>query len=77
MEWVSAVPIELILLIIFSLWLVLHYVTRWRSERARALSAEDQKMLAELSQSARKMEARIATLETILDAEVPGWRGRI
>lgn len=77
MEWVSAVPIELILLIIFSLWLVLHYVTRWRSARARALSAEDQKMLAELSQSARKMEARIVTLETILDAEVPGWRGRI
>lgn len=56
------------------LWLVLHYGTRWR--HARTLSPENERMLADLWQSTRRMEQRIVTLETILDAEAPGWRGR-
>lgn len=68
------VPIVLILVIVAPLWLVLHYVTRWRA--TKTLSSEDEKMLVELWQSARRMEERIYTLETILDAELPGWRGR-
>ncbi|MEO3434806.1 envelope stress response membrane protein PspB [Inquilinus sp. CAU 1745] len=68
------VPVILILVIVAPLWLVLHYVTRWRA--TKTLSSEDEKMLVELWQSARRMEERIHTLETILDAESPGWRGR-
>lgn len=74
MEVILFVPLMLFVLIVLPLWLVLHYLTRWRS--ARGLSAEDERMLVELWQSAKKMESRIATLETILDAEAPGWRGR-
>jgi phage shock protein B len=33
-------------------------------------------MLVELWQSAQRMEDRIETLERILDADQPGWRGR-
>lgn len=59
---------------VLPLWLLLHYVTRWRE--SRRLSRHDEQALAELWTSARKMEERIATLETILDAEAPGWRRR-
>lgn len=59
---------------VLPLWLLLHYVTRWRE--SRRLSRNDEQALAELWASARKMEDRIATLETILDAEAPGWRRR-
>ena len=59
---------------VLPLWLLLHYVTRWRE--SRRLSRNDEQALAELWTSARKMEERIATLETILDAEAPGWRRR-
>lgn len=62
------------LLVVAPLWLLLHYITRWRS--IRTLSSEDEKMLVDLWQSAKAMEARIATLETILDAEAPNWRAR-
>ena len=68
------VPLILLLVIVVPLWLLLHYITRWRSQRT--LSAEDEKMLVELWQSARRMQARIDALEAILDAEAPNWRRR-
>jgi len=68
------VPLVLFLVIVAPLWLVLHYVTRWR--QSKTLSTEDEKMLLELWQTAQKMEARVETLETILDADAPGWRRR-
>ena len=68
------VPLILFLVIVAPLWLLLHYVYRWRS--TKTLSTDDERMLEDLWQSARRMESRIETLETILDAEAPGWRGR-
>ncbi len=64
----------LFVVVVVPLWLVLHYSTRWR--QARTLSPERERMLAGLWQTARRLEGRIATLETILDAEAPGWRDR-
>ncbi|MGZ8410237.1 MAG: hypothetical protein ACXWVS_10020, partial [Hyphomicrobium sp.] len=49
--------------------------TRWRT--AKVLSAEDERMLAELWELAPKVESRINTLERILDAEAPEWRKQI
>lgn len=66
------VPAVLFLVIVAPIWLVLHYITRWRSHRA--LSSEDERMLVDLWQSAKRMEQRIVTLEKILDAEAPHWR---
>ncbi|NNG06014.1 MAG: envelope stress response membrane protein PspB [Inquilinus sp.] len=68
------VAIILFLVVVAPLWLVLHYVNKWRS--TKTLSAEDERMLADLWQSAKRMETRIETLETILDAEAPGWRAK-
>lgn len=64
----------LFLTFVAPLWVIFHYVTKWRA--ARALSAEDERLLAELWESANRMEARIQSLERILDVEAPGWRAR-
>ena len=66
------VPVIVFLVIVAPIWLVLHYVTRWRS--TRTLSREDERMLVDLWESAKRMELRIQTLEKILDAEAPQWR---
>ena len=57
------------------IWIVAHYLTRWRT--AKTLSGEDEKLLTELLRSLDKMETRINTLERILDAEAPEWRRRL
>ena len=62
------------LTIVAPVWIIAHYLTRWRA--ARRLSGEDEKALGELWQSARRMETRIDALEKILDTEAPGWRMR-
>lgn len=69
------VPLILFLVVVAPVWIIAHYITRWRS--SRVLSADDEKMLAELWELAPKMESRINTLERILDAEAPGWRKQI
>jgi phage shock protein B len=63
------------LVVVAPIWIVAHYLTRWR--RSRKLSAEDERSLGELYEAARKMEARVVVLERVLDAEAPGWRGRV
>ena len=65
----------LFLTFVAPLWIIFHYVTRWRT--ARALSTEDERMLGELWESAERMEGRIQALERILDAEAPGWRSKL
>lgn len=68
------VPLVLFMVVVLPLWLVLHYITRWRS--TKGLTAEDEKMLVDIWQSAKRMETRIETLEAILDADSPHWRRR-
>ncbi len=54
------------------LWIILHYVSKMRGNRR--ISAAEEAAYAQLSQTASRMEQRMATLERILDAEVPNWR---
>ena len=53
-------------------WLIFHYVTKWKS--AATLTGEDEKMLDELHDLARRLEERVVTIERIMTAENPGWR---
>ncbi len=62
------------LLIVAPVWIVAHYLTRWRA--SRKLTAEDEKTLGELWQLAERMTGRIEALERVFDAEAPGWRMR-
>ena len=66
------VPLIIFLAVVAPLWIIAHYVTSWK--RAKSISANDEKLLEELYESAERMEARIQTLEKILDAEAPDWR---
>ena len=52
------------LTIVAPLWIVFHYLTLWRSQRG--LSPDDERMLGDLWASAKRLEARIANLEKIV-----------
>lgn len=76
MEFMFTLIIGIVFIfLVLPLWLVLHYITRWRG--SRGLSAEDEQMLADLWHSARRMEDRVKTLEAILDSESPHWRSKV
>jgi phage shock protein B len=62
------------LTVVAPIWIIAHYLARWR--RSRKLSADDEKSLGEVYEIARRMEARVAALESVLDAAAPGWRTR-
>ena len=64
----------LFIVIVIPLWIIFHYVTKWKT--SKGLTAEDEKIMQDLWDSARRMESRINTLETILDEERSGWRKR-
>jgi len=53
-------------------WLTFQFVGK--RSAARQLNAQDAAILDQVSQNMARMESRIATLEQILDGEVPGWR---
>lgn len=69
------VAIVLIFCVFFApLWLILHYTCARR--RGDGLTGEDEKILCDLSQIAKRMEGRVRTLETILDKQAPNWRDK-
>ena len=71
MEHMVAFALGVIFLVVVApIWIVAHYLTRWR--RSRKLSTEDERSLGELHEAAAKMEARLAALERALGAEAPG-----
>lgn len=53
-------------------WLVLHYITQWK--KAGTLSVEDENLLDELYETARRLEARLETVERIVAADNPDFR---
>ncbi|MEA5445101.1 envelope stress response membrane protein PspB [Gammaproteobacteria bacterium AB-CW1] len=61
------------MVIVLPLWLLLHYITRWK--QTRGLSGEDERSLVELWELADRMEERLHTLEEIIDDREPP-RGR-
>jgi phage shock protein B len=63
------VPLNIFLIVVAPIWIIAHYVTRWRM--AKTLSPEDERQFAELWQIAERMEERIGNVERILDAEAP------
>ena len=65
-------PLIIFLAVVAPLWILAHYITRWRT--GKALSSDEETMLSDLWENASKMENRLHTLERILDAEAPGWR---
>jgi phage shock protein B len=59
---VATLAVILTLTIVAPLAIILHFVTRWK--QSREISGDDEQLL----------EERLATLEKILDDELPEWR---
>ena len=57
------------------LFIILHFITKWK--QAREISGGDEKMLEDLWSLSQRLEARLETLETILDSELPEWRKKV
>jgi phage shock protein B len=66
------IPAIIFVIFVAPIWIISHYVTRWKS--GNTLTREDEALLSELWQSAEKTEARLNALERILDADNSGWR---
>ncbi len=68
------VPLILFMLFVAPVWVVMHY--RTLGKKQGGLTADEHQKIIELEAIAEKMEDRIHTLESILDAETPDWRKR-
>jgi len=53
-------------------WLIFHYITKWKT--AATLSGDDEKLLDDLHEMARRLDDRLCTIERIMTAENPNWR---
>lgn len=73
-SFLIAGPLIVFLIFVAPLWLILHY--RSKKKTAGGLSEDDFQRLQTLSEKAEKMQKRVDTLESILDAETPNWRRR-
>lgn len=58
--------------VVAPIWILLHYMTQWKS--TKTISNEDENILAELWESAEKIESRLNNIERILDTDSPDWR---
>lgn len=54
-------------------WVILHYVTKWKT--APALTNDDEAMLEELYQLARRLEERMETVERLVSDSDSEFRG--
>lgn len=53
-------------------WVILHYLTQWK--KAGSISVEDENLLDDLYETARRLEARLETIERIVAADNPDWK---
>jgi phage shock protein B len=67
------VPIGIVGMLFIGLpWIILHYVSKWKT--ASTLTTEDENLLDELHELARRLDERMLTIERIVQAENPNWR---
>lgn len=72
------IPIVAFIVIVAPVWIIFHYITKWkqmkRTEVGDGKVAVDRNELAQLQATAKKLEARLSSLEKILDSDSVDWR---
>ena len=69
----TVIPIVIVGMLFIGLpWLIFHYVTQWK--KSATLTGEDEKLLDELNDLARRLDERMCSIERIMTAENPNWR---
>lgn len=53
-------------------WIIFHYITKWKS--AASLTSEDENLLDDLHDVARRLDERLCSIERIMTAENPNWQ---
>ena len=53
-------------------WIIFHYITKWKT--AATLTNEDENLLEDLYQMARRLDDRMDNVERIIRADNPEWR---
>lgn len=64
--------VAIVVLFIGLPWIILHYVTKWK--HAARITPEDENMLDEMYNLARRLEDRVQTVERIVAADHPDFR---
>lgn len=68
MEWVL-VPITIV---VGLPWVVLHYITKWKT--SATLTNDDESLLEELYQLARRLDSRMDTVERLVASDNPDFQ---
>ncbi|MFT6288772.1 MAG: phage shock protein B [Halieaceae bacterium] len=68
------VPTILFMVVVAPIWISLHY--RSLSRSSRSLTDEDRESVEHMLETVDRLTDRIATLESILDADHSDWRQR-
>jgi phage shock protein B len=55
-------------------WLILHYVTKWKT--APTLTNDDERMLGDMYELARRLEDRLETVERLVASDNPDFNPR-
>jgi phage shock protein B len=67
------IPIVVVGMLFIGLpWLIFHYITKWKSQAT--ITTEDENLLDELHDLARRLDERMGTIERIVQADNPNWR---
>jgi len=66
--------VAIVCLFVILPWMILHYISKARSNRN--LTEDDERMLEDLWRSARTMERRIETLERLIEPDAAPARPR-
>ena len=74
MSSLATLAIVLFLTIVAPLFIVLHFVTKWK--QGREISGDDEQMLEDLYVLSQRLEERLETLERILDDDMSEGRNR-
>lgn len=53
-------------------WIILHYITKWKT--AATLTNEDEHLLEELYQLAKRLDERMNTVERLVASDDPGFK---
>ncbi len=67
------IPIGVVGMLFIGLpWLILHYLTKWKS--GRGISQEDEMLLDDLHEMARRLDTRLDSIERIITVDDPNWK---
>lgn len=53
-------------------WIVFHYITRWK--KGGSLTSDDEQLLQDLYEHARRLDDRLDVIERIASADNPEWK---